>query len=526
MKYEIIRKIGDGGEGRVYLVRDRILDKTWAMKVIPWVGEEGHMKRDLPFPIRIMKNFDHPLLPRLVDLFIRPPFLCLVMDYIPGRNLEDLVREEGPRDREEVLAWAKDLLSILIYFHSRVPPIYYQDLKPANILLTKEGGIKLIDFGAIFSPQGQENEGDQGQKNKGSLGYAGPELYGGGEVGPWTDIYSLGMTLSFLLTGKDPGEVDFKLLSKANNSSSSDTCSGRLEKAICRATKPLPRDRYPSCRAMVKDLEGGERKKSGRRGSLVRGMVFLLSLCLLYLLAQASYQNDRYRAKVRESIEGEDETVFEAIKMKPDRPEAYRVLYHHYQKDKRLSDEEIQILDSLAFPLKREKYKEDWSLFFFDLGTFYLEEGIRRVKKGELTPMACRAGDYFSLCLEALEKKDDMADRVRFRLAICHLHQKYLMRRPGVEKKTKEDWVEGMKDIRFGIDHWKEMEDIDRALFADAGFWTLQALIEESDNIGLVDEAIHLQEDLACLLKKMSLKGDLDILQERVLNFQEERRSD
>ena len=65
MKYEIIRKIGNGGEGQVYLVRDRVLDKTWAMKVVPWSGKKGAMEEGLPFPIQVMKKFDHPLLPLL-----------------------------------------------------------------------------------------------------------------------------------------------------------------------------------------------------------------------------------------------------------------------------------------------------------------------------------------------------------------------------------------------------------------------------------------------------------------------------
>ncbi|MDD7732594.1 MAG: serine/threonine-protein kinase [Firmicutes bacterium] len=338
MKYEIIRKIGDGGEGRVYLVRDRVLDKTWAMKVVPWTGKKGVMGEDLPFPVQVMKNFDHPLLPRLVDLFFRPPFLCLVMDYIPGRSLEDLVKEEGPQDRELVLSWARDLLSILSYLHQQDPPVYYQDLKPANILLTKEGTIKLIDFGAIFSPQGRGQGG--GRRGRGTPGYAAPELYGGGEVGPWTDLYSLGMTLFFLLTGEDPGSGD----GLSSTEKKGEGPQGRLEMVIGRATQTLPRNRYPSCQDMMEDLEGRERPEKARRRALVGGLILLVFLGLLPW-GQNVHQNFVYRRKIQEGVEG---AILEAIKMRPDRPEAYRVLLDLYRKDGRLDDRESQVLEILS----------------------------------------------------------------------------------------------------------------------------------------------------------------------------------
>ena len=387
MKYEIIRKIGNGGEGQVYLVRDRVLDKTWAMKVVPWSGKKGAMEEGLPFPIQVMKKFDHPLLPRLVDLFFRPPFLCLVMDYIPGRSLEDLVKEEGPQDRELVLSWAKDLLSILSYFHRQDPPVYYQDLKPANILLTKEGTIRLIDFGAIFSPQGGGQGG--GLRGQGTPGYAAPELYGGGEVGPWTDIYSLGMTLSFLLTGKDPGSGD--CLSTSDKKG--DDPQGRLEMVIGRATQALSHNRYPSCQAMADDLEGGERKrKVGWRGVLVGGLV-LLAFLFLIPLGWSAHQNFTYRKKIQEGREGD---ILEAIRMKPDHPDAYRALLDIYRKDGRLDVRESQVLEILSHSyakeggedlvarLKKRSEEDDLSIFQQELLDFWKkEEAGPGVEEGE-----------------------------------------------------------------------------------------------------------------------------------------------
>ena len=130
------------------------------------------------------------------------------MQYIEGETLEEYLEHRGgsPLPVDQVLDWAEQLCDVLSYLHSQQPPIVFRDLKPANVMIKKNGQLFLIDFGIarLFKP-GQSHD----TVALGSPGFAAPEQYGKAQSTPRSDLYSLGALLHCLLTGLDPSERPF-----------------------------------------------------------------------------------------------------------------------------------------------------------------------------------------------------------------------------------------------------------------------------------------------------------------------------
>jgi serine/threonine protein kinase len=210
-RYHILGKLGTGGFGSVYKARD--MQHTYGLVAIKEVCLRG-----LPLQERIeatdtfrreaelLAQLAHPNLPRLYAQSCTGEQWYLIMDFIEGEALEDYQSKASDRRLllTEVFSIGQQLCDILEYLHTRQPPIIFRDLKPANIILTPEGKVYLIDFGiARFFKPGQVKD----TVALGSLGYAAPEQYGRAQTTPRADIYSLGAVLHQLLTGKDPSEA-------------------------------------------------------------------------------------------------------------------------------------------------------------------------------------------------------------------------------------------------------------------------------------------------------------------------------
>ena len=209
-RYEIVRKIGGGGMGAVYLALDRNLGgvERAVKEMIQSSLEEEQQKKaieDFKRESMILSTLDHPAIPAIYDYFFdeRESRFYLVMKYISGGDLASRLRSEavGRFDERTVCDWALQIIDVLGYLHSLPETIVYRDLKPSNIMLDdKTGRVMIIDFGIARSiGQGRE----QGVTAVGTMGYAPPELFSG-NVEPRSDIYSLGSTMFHLLTGADP----------------------------------------------------------------------------------------------------------------------------------------------------------------------------------------------------------------------------------------------------------------------------------------------------------------------------------
>lgn len=332
-KYEILKKIGQGGMSVVYVALDNRLNKQWAIKEIKNDGKKNKatLLKGLQIEANILKKVDHPVLPRIVDIIDSKGTIYVVMDYIEGRTLSEVLKREGAQPQEKVVEWAKQLSSALDYLHSLNPPIIYRDMKPSNIMLKPEGNIKLIDFGTAKEFIVEDIADTTAL---GTRGYAAPEQFGDSKgrgiykTDARTDIYSLGATMYHILTGMNPSEPPYVI--KPIKEWNPNLSSG-LEKIVQKCTMPNPEDRYQSCSELLYALEHYEelddkfRKQSFRK--LTRFLIpvgmtlaFVITSICGYIgierTKEADYDtliNSAYSATVRGNYEEAADLYQEAI---------------------------------------------------------------------------------------------------------------------------------------------------------------------------------------------------------------------
>jgi serine/threonine protein kinase len=266
-RYRVVRLLGSGGFGAVYLAEDLRLGRQVALKEMR-EDRLGDDERQVAIELfereaLMLAQLDHPGLTRVWDYFRESGRACLVMEYVPGLTLRDLLRRHaGPLPESFVVACGQQLCDVLAYLHARQPPVIFRDLKPANVMVIEDGEwamgddsytplsplpqIKLIDFGIarLFKP---EQPGDT--LVIGTPGYAPPEQYGQGQTDARSDVYALGATLHHLLSGQAPVGMPLPPLE--------DIVPGitrGLADAVARATALDPAGRYPDIVTLRQDL--------------------------------------------------------------------------------------------------------------------------------------------------------------------------------------------------------------------------------------------------------------------------------
>lgn len=250
-KYKILQEIGRGGMSVVYLAMDTRLHRKWAVKVVRKEGIRNFevVKQSLLAEIDMLKSFDHPNLPKIVDVIDAKESFVMIMDYIEGSSLSKLIKD-GAQPEKTVIHWGKQLCDVLHYLHTHNPPIIYRDLKPANIMLKPDGQITLIDFGTARQYK-EQNLADT--TCLGTVGYAAPEQFGGmGQTDPRTDIYTLGVTLYHLVTGQNPTEPPYELYPIRTINPQ---LSWGLEYIIGKCIRRNPEERYQSASDLRRDLD-------------------------------------------------------------------------------------------------------------------------------------------------------------------------------------------------------------------------------------------------------------------------------
>ena len=202
-KYKFIRELGKGGCGTVFLAENIMLGNIWAVKQIPKDRETSISAHIEP---QVLKRLNHPALPRICDVYDEQEAVYIVEDYIEGDTLKQILDKHGALNPERVLSIGFQLLNVLNYLHRLEPqPVIYRDMKPHNIIITKEDYIKLVDFGVsvVLTEKNMCSE----TAFIGTRGYAAPEVYNGQGADFTSDIYSFGITIFVLLTAARPEAI-------------------------------------------------------------------------------------------------------------------------------------------------------------------------------------------------------------------------------------------------------------------------------------------------------------------------------
>jgi serine/threonine-protein kinase len=260
-RYRIADLVGQGGMGAVYKADDlRLTGRICAVKEVlpelfggPGMDEQTHDQ--FYREASTLARLDHPNLPKVSDYFSENGREYLVMDFVPGRDLRQLLDEARRQDtylaEETVLGWATQLCEALTYLHTQEPPVVHRDIKPSNIKLTPRGVVKLVDFGLVKLLQPDDSRTVTVVQGRGTAAYTPLEQYGGdtGHTDIRSDIYALGATFYHLLTGQAPADSKERFLKPGSLIPPRDLnprISPQVERAILGAMAQHPDDRPAS----------------------------------------------------------------------------------------------------------------------------------------------------------------------------------------------------------------------------------------------------------------------------------------
>jgi len=253
-RFSIINKVGEGGMAAVYQAADlRLPGKVWAIKEMSerWIPDPEDRTRAVDAfeqEALLLAKLDHPNLPRVIDSFSEKGRQYLVMEFVEGQTLEEILeKRSAPFTEQEVLPWATQLCDALSYLHNLPSPVIFRDLKPSNIMIDQSGHVKLIDFGIVrFFKPGKSKD----TMAIGTQGYCAPEAISG-QTDSRSDLYSLCVVLHEILTRHNPTTTLFNLPPMRDFNPS---VSPEWERIIRRGLAHERNDRWPSIKALSEEL--------------------------------------------------------------------------------------------------------------------------------------------------------------------------------------------------------------------------------------------------------------------------------
>lgn len=333
-QYRICRLLGNGGMGNVYLAEDIIDGTRWAVKIGEF-DEKNHAL--LRSEVEIQVKLNHPALPKIRQSFEDDHSLYIIMEYVEGQTLEELLKKNGFIPEQTVIRWFLQICDVLVYLHGRETPIVYRDLKPSNIMVQPSGDIKIIDFG-IAQEYRQNQKLDKAVMAL-TRGYAAPEQYDSRYLADVrTDIYALGVTVHYMLTGKNPNTPPFHFspVRKLNLA-----ISYAMEYIVKKCIQPNPDKRYKNAIELqnelnhIQALEELLKKKRGKKiAGAVAGAVGVICIAVATFFSVNIYrvntiseyytnleqaQNDVNRGDFEDALQKYEE----AIETQPEAWEAY-----------------------------------------------------------------------------------------------------------------------------------------------------------------------------------------------------------
>ncbi|MBH8574687.1 protein kinase [Nostocaceae cyanobacterium CENA369] len=250
--YQVLQTLGQGGMGTTYLA----WDAAAVMAAHPQLLVLKQMNADMAKIAKAqelfereaytLKSLNHPGIPKYYDFFVEGGKKYLAMELVHGQDLEKRVYATGPVTPNQAIAWTIQTCDILDYLHSQEPPLIHRDIKPANLMVRNSNNqIVVLDFGAV------KEIGTTPGTRIGAEGYCAPEQERGQPV-TQSDLYAIGPTLIFLLTGENP----FKFYRQRGRNfrfdvTSIPTITPQLRAIIDRVTEQLPRDRYQTAKELA-----------------------------------------------------------------------------------------------------------------------------------------------------------------------------------------------------------------------------------------------------------------------------------
>ncbi len=411
-KYRILSVIGRGGMSVVYLAINERANKTWAVKEVRKEGviDFETVKQGLAAEVDMLKKLKHPFLPSIIDVLDYEDSFVIVMDYVEGLSLSELLKSEGPQPEKKAVRWARQLCNVIGYLHRQDPPIIYRDIKPSNIMLKPDGNITLIDFGTAREFKNRNMIEDT--VCLGTRGYAAPEQFGGrGQSDCRTDIYCMGTTLYHLITGHCPAEPPYEI--KPISCWMPAYAGSGLEKLILKCTKQDPSERYQSCDELMYALrhykEEDEsvimrRKKARRRfaAGIAVGFIGLVgaigSALAIYGAKRTTYEANIEMASCMETLDDAEEYLNKALELDPGAAEAYLTIMNFadndiLKNDGRLTSETANMINGFLKSMSsgsvsnEERLKTQnpylYTKIMYDLGIdyFFLKDNTAENKK-------------------------------------------------------------------------------------------------------------------------------------------------
>ena len=507
-KYEILKLLNTGGmNSAIYLALDKKLNRQWAIKKVR--KSSSQTTSMLMAEASIMKNLDHPMLPRIVGIEEDPRFFYIIMDFVQGENLKTVVTSSGPQAQDTVVSWGVKLCDVLTYLHGK--GIVYRDMKPANIMLSPDGNIKLIDFG--IAREYKENASED-TTALGTEGYAAPEQYEGkGQTDARTDVYGMGITLFQLLTGVNPSSYQENIFSiRLQNPN----LSSGLDKIILKCTNKDPKKRYQSTEELKKALLNYRKlddKFLKKQKKVIKKFFTLLGLSTLcFVIAGGSFiasyfqKNNRYSALL--SGVPSKANIIKAIDVKPSETAGYVALLNYYGKE--IDQNELSEFSHI-YGEHREDIAdiEDVSMIAGEkiLGS-YSEKSIRaKLVAGE---------PYFN----AASKKYPSA---KIYVSMAEFYRAYIMQDDSaiVKEPTKKDYeklLRGMSDI---LKENEKLDSDDKHSIMLASDQLILGLL--SENADSMREQKISKSDLTSIVS--SVEKNIDSINTRVKVLKEKKEA-
>ncbi|MDN5363642.1 MAG: eukaryotic-like serine/threonine-protein kinase [Eubacteriales bacterium] len=259
-RYEILEQLGEGGMSLVYKARCTLLNRTVTIKILrpEFTGDQEFVNR-FRREAQAVAKLSHPNIVSVYDVGEDNGIYYIVMEYVEGKTLKEVIREEGPLSPQRAVAIAEQICLALEHAHEN--GIVHRDIKPHNILISRDGRVKVTDFGIARAVSSATVT--QAGTVLGSVHYFSPEQARGEVTGTYSDLYSLGVVMYEMVTGRVPfdGETPVAIALKhiqeqpVPPSALNPQVTPELEKVILRAMDKNLDRRYRSAREMLADLK-------------------------------------------------------------------------------------------------------------------------------------------------------------------------------------------------------------------------------------------------------------------------------